>query len=62
MVGVEDCESLLTHLKNREMIAEKCLARRFRKRVLGNGGNSFIEKRDLEYAYLRKRILVFEER
>ena len=27
MVGMEDCESLFTHLKNRKMVTEKYLAR-----------------------------------
>ena len=29
MVGMEDCESLFTHLKNRKMVTEKYLARHF---------------------------------
>ena len=29
MVGMEDCESLFTHLKNRKMVTEKYLIRHF---------------------------------
>ena len=29
MAGKEDCESLFTHLKNRKLLAEKYLVRRF---------------------------------
>ena len=37
--GLEDCESLLTHLKTEKMIAEKCLVRRFLsiQQFLGEG-------------------------
>ena len=45
MVGMEDCGSLFTHLKNRKMVTEKYLARHFfsAQQFVGNG--------ELENAY-----------
>ena len=45
MVGMEDCESLFAHLKNRKMITEKYLVRHFLsiQQFVGNG--------ELENAY-----------
>ena len=45
LVGMEDCKSLFTHLKNRKMIAEKYLVRHF-LRI-----QQFIEAGDLDNAY-----------
>ena len=45
LVGVEDCESLFTHLENRKMVAEKYLVRRFLST------QQFIEGGELNNAY-----------
>ena len=45
MVGMEDCESLFTHLKNWKMLAEKYLVRHFL------GIQQFIEEGELGNAY-----------
>ena len=45
MVGMEDCESLFTHLKNRKMITEKYLVRHFLSI------QQFLEDGELENVY-----------
>ena len=44
-VGMEDCESLFTHLKNKEIVTEKYLVRHFRST------QQFIEGGDLDNVY-----------
>ena len=45
LVGMEDCESLFTHLKNKKMVTEKYLVRHFLSI------QQFIEEGDLDNAY-----------
>ena len=45
LVGMEDCESLFTHLKNRKMVAEKYLVRHFLS------AQQFTEEGELDNAY-----------
>ena len=45
LVGMEDCESLFTHLKNKKMVTEKYLVRHFLSI------QQFIDEGELEYVY-----------